>query len=108
MLNLQGTELERFNEALKMMVRTDHGRVFLAALEKDLKTLDAKNRIIGQENQTGAAFYLARLFEKANDAGFQPAYPHVVLTDSHCESSGSRWQRILTALKGMVRQNAAP
>jgi hypothetical protein len=101
MLNLQGKDKDDFDEALKMMVRTDHGRVFLAGLEKDLKTLDAKNRMVGQENQTGAAFYLGRLFEKASDAGYKPAYPYVT-TEKHTKVCG-RLERILTALFGTER-----
>ncbi|MEI6165937.1 MAG: hypothetical protein WCS52_01965 [bacterium] len=100
MLNLNGAELESFKESLKMMVHTEHGRVFLAALEKDLKTLDAKNRVIGQENQVGAAFYLARLFENASNAGYQPAYPYVATSTPAPikEVPKSRLARVLSAL----------
>ena len=102
MLNLQGQEQEDFTESLKMMVRTDHGRAFLAALEKDLALLDAKNRVMGKENETGAAFYLALLFQKARSAGYSPTY-HYAPTDNRPAETRGRWQRILSALTGMER-----
>lgn len=106
MLNLNAEEDARFLEALKMMTHSEHGRVFLSALEMDLKRLDALNRVVGSENRTSAAAYLGKLFEKASNAGYKPAYPYVVLVNqepTNVVTPKSRWQRILTALFGTER-----
>lgn len=113
MLNLQGEkEQEDFRQSLRMLSEAEYGKFILAALEKDLARLDAQNRVIGNENKMGAAYYLARLLETARDAGYRATAPHVP-TDSPVDpsnggSTGRLRQWVLTALQATVRRFAAP
>jgi hypothetical protein len=104
MLDLNGQAKANFDEAMQSLVRTEFGRVVLAALEMDLKRLDAMNRVTGNENKTSAAFYLGRLFENASNAGYKPAYPYVVTQEAPKVVREASWlKRLLTALLGTVR-----
>ena len=108
MKNLQGKAKEDWDASLGMIARSDIGRVFLAGLENDLKVLDQKNRIIGSENQIGAALYLAWLFEEAGKAGYKSAYPHLAESMEPSEPVNPTprarvWTRIFSAFKGTVR-----
>jgi len=90
-----------------MLVRSEHGMVILAALEKDLARLDALNRSVETANKMSAAFYLARFLKEASEAGYKPTYAYLAtgIEPVPPVAVPGLWARILSALAGTVRQS---